>query len=54
MKPKTIVARNSRELAEALGLQPEDAVEIEVRSDLNDTIMDQILDLEKEINLLQK
>lgn len=38
-KSKTIVARNSKELAEALGLQPEDAMEMEVRSDLNDMII---------------
>ncbi|TWW10443.1 hypothetical protein E3A20_06730 [Planctomyces bekefii] len=38
-KSKAIVARNSRELAEALGLQPGDAVEMEVRSDLNDMII---------------
>ena len=38
-KSKSIVARNSDELAEALGLPPEDAVEMEVRSDLNDMII---------------
>ena len=38
-KSKLIVARNSIELADALGLLPEDAVEMEVRSDLNDMII---------------
>jgi len=39
-KTKSIMARNSRELAEVLGLSPADAVEIEVRSDLNDKIIE--------------
>lgn len=38
-KSKSYVARNSEELAQALGLLPEDAVEMEVRSDLNDMII---------------
>ncbi len=39
-KNKTVIARNASELAEALGLAPADAVEIEVRSALNDKIID--------------
>lgn len=39
-KVKPIVARNSRELAKALGLAPADGMEIEFRSDLNDKIIE--------------
>ena len=39
-KPKKIVARNVHDLAKVLSLSSEDAVEIEVRSDLNDKIID--------------
>lgn len=39
-KSKTVVARNAFELADALGLTPADAVEIEVRSALNDKIVE--------------
>ncbi len=38
-KVKKIVARNSKELAEALGLSPVETVEWEVRSLLNDKII---------------
>ena len=37
---KTVIARNADELADALGLTPADAVEIEVRSTLNDKIIE--------------
>ena len=41
MKPSNlVVTRNAAELAEALGLTPSDAVEIEIRSDLNDKIIE--------------
>lgn len=39
-KVKPVVARNARELAKALGLPPADGVEIQVRSDLNDKIIE--------------
>ena len=39
-KAKPVVARNARELAKALGLTPADGVEIEIRSNLNDKIID--------------
>src|SRR5438552_16974949 len=39
-KVKPIVARNARELAKALGLTPADGVDIEIRSDLNDKIIE--------------
>ena len=39
-KVKPVVARNARELAKALGLAPADGVEIEIRSDLNDKIIE--------------
>lgn len=39
-KVKPVVARNARELAKALGLTPADGVEIEIRSDLNDKIVE--------------
>ena len=38
-KSKNVITRNALELAEALGLTPTDAVEIEVRSSLNDKII---------------
>lgn len=38
-KIKPIVTRTSNGLAEALGLSPADAVEFEVRSDLNQQII---------------
>ena len=40
MKKAKIVARNAMELAEALGLSPADGLEIEIRSDLNDKIVE--------------
>ena len=39
-KVKPIVARDAKELAKALGLSPADGVEIEIRSDLNDKIIE--------------
>lgn len=39
-KVKPIVARNARELAKALGLTPAAGLEIEIRSDLNDKIIE--------------
>jgi predicted XRE-type DNA-binding protein len=39
-KVKPVVARNSRELAAVLGLTPADGLEIEIRSDLNDKIIE--------------
>jgi predicted XRE-type DNA-binding protein len=39
-KPKSIVTRTAAELAEALGLSPLDAVEIEIRSELNARIIE--------------
>ena len=39
-KVKPVLARNARELAKALGLTPADGVEIEIRSDLNDKIIE--------------
>jgi predicted XRE-type DNA-binding protein len=39
-KTKAIVAKSASELAEVLGLSPADGVEIEIRSDLNDKIID--------------
>ena len=39
-KAKSVVARDARELAEALGLTPADAVETEVRSTLNDKLIE--------------
>ena len=38
-KVKPVVARNARELAAVLGLTPADGLEIEIRSDLNDKII---------------
>jgi predicted XRE-type DNA-binding protein len=37
---KAVIARNANELAQALGLAPADGVEIEVRSTLNDKIIE--------------
>ena len=39
-KIKSIETKSSKELAEFLGLQPADGVEIEIRSDLNSKIVD--------------
>jgi predicted XRE-type DNA-binding protein len=39
-KNKSIVAKNASELAEILALTPADGAEIEVRSDLNDKIIE--------------
>ena len=39
-KVKPVVARNARELAKTLGLTPADGLEIEIRSDLNDKIIE--------------
>jgi hypothetical protein len=39
-KPKTVVARDARELAKVLGLSPADGMEIEFRSNLNDKIIE--------------
>lgn len=39
-KIKPVAARNAKELAKTLGLTPADGVEIEVRSDLNDKIIE--------------
>ena len=39
-KVKPIVSRNAKELAKALGLTPADGMEIEIRSDLNDKIIE--------------
>jgi len=39
-KVKPLVTRNARELAKVLGLTPADGVEIEIRSDLNDKIIE--------------
>lgn len=39
-KVKPVVARNARELAKALGLTPAEGVEIQIRSDLNDKIIE--------------
>src|SRR2546423_8014930 len=38
-KFKAVVTRNAGELAEALGLRPADGLEIELRSDLNNKII---------------
>ena len=39
-KPKSIVAKDAAELADVLGLTPADGVEIQLRSDLNDKIIE--------------
>ncbi len=41
-KTKSIVTKNAAQLAEALGLTPADGLEIEIRSDLNDKIIEVI------------
>ena len=38
-KSKIVVARSSAELAHVLGLSPEDAIEMEIRRELNDKII---------------
>jgi predicted XRE-type DNA-binding protein len=38
--PKPVIARNAAELAKALGLNPADGAEIELRSNLNAKIVD--------------
>src|SRR5262245_56192400 len=38
--PKSLVAKNATELAQILGLSPVDGAEIELRSDLNDKIIE--------------
>ncbi len=39
-KVSPVVARNTREVAKALGLTPADGMEIQFRSDLNDKIIE--------------
>ena len=39
-KPKATVTRTASELAAALGLSPADGLEIEIRSNLNDKIIE--------------
>ncbi len=39
-KAKPITAKNAKELAEILGLSPADGLEIEIRSELNDKIIE--------------
>jgi hypothetical protein len=39
-KVKPVVARDARQLAKALGLKPADGLEIEIRSELNDKIIE--------------
>jgi predicted XRE-type DNA-binding protein len=41
-KTKSVAARSAEELAEVLGLSPSDGLEIEIRSDLNDKIVEVI------------
>ena len=41
-KVRTFVARNARELAQILGLSPEDAAEMELRCAVNDKIIDAV------------
>jgi predicted XRE-type DNA-binding protein len=41
-KHNQIVARNASELAEALGLSPAEGLEMEIRSDLNDKIIETV------------
>lgn len=43
-KNKGITAKSAKELAEVLGLSPADGLEIEIRSDLNDKIVEVIED----------
>jgi predicted XRE-type DNA-binding protein len=44
-KTKPVIARNARELAAALRLTPADAMEMEVRSALNDKIVEIVAQL---------
>jgi len=39
-KTKSIVTKSAQDLAKALGLSPSDGIEIELRSDLNDKIIE--------------
>lgn len=39
-KSKNTIVKNSTDLAKALGLSPADGLEIEIRSDLNDKIIE--------------
>jgi len=39
---KPVIARNARELATVLGLTPAEGLEIEIRSDLNDKIIETV------------
>jgi predicted XRE-type DNA-binding protein len=39
-KVKPVIARDARQLAKALGLTPADGLEIEIRSELNDKIIE--------------
>lgn len=41
-KTKGTITRSAKELAEVLGLSPSDGLEIEIRSDLNDKIVEVI------------
>ena len=41
-KSKPIVAKDTAELAQVLGLSPADGVEIQLRSDLNDKIIEAV------------
>jgi predicted XRE-type DNA-binding protein len=41
-KARVVVARDARELAAALGLSPSEGVEIEVRSQVNDKIVEAV------------
>ena len=41
-KTKAIISRSTKELAHVLGLSPTDGLEIEIRSDLNDKIIEVI------------
>lgn len=40
IKKNSVVAKNSAELAEVLGLSPNDGLEFEIRSDLNNKIIE--------------
>ena len=41
-KPKPIIVRTAAELVEALKLSPADAVELEIRGQLNDKVIDAV------------
>jgi hypothetical protein len=41
-KVKPVVVRNTNELAAALGVSPADALDLEIRSQLNDKIIDTV------------